>query len=223
MAQVFPPYSNTLARASLLAAVVVLAVTGWLLYQLRVSSWLTGEGLIRRQPVPFSHKHHVSGLGIDCRYCHVSVETSAFAGIPPTRTCMTCHSQIWTHASVLEPVREADRTGRPIAWTRVNALPDYVFFNHSVHIHAGVACADCHGDVGAMPLTRGQFPAKMKDCLSCHRHADRYPGGRADLARYISVLTAGRRYHGGWTKPEIREQARRLLTRRVTDCYECHR
>lgn len=222
MAQIFPPWSNTAARASLVALVAVVCAAGWLVYELRVSSYATGVGLVRDQPVPFSHKHHVSGLGIDCRYCHVSVETGAFAGIPPTRTCMTCHSQVWTNAKVLEPVREADRSGAPLPWTRVNALPDYVFFNHSVHIHAGVSCADCHGDVAQMPLTAGQYPAKMRDCLACHRQPERFPGGRRDIARYVSVLLAGSEAHGA-SAEQVERHAKGLLVRRITDCYACHR
>lgn len=214
MAQIFPPYANTLARASLAGAVVALAVGGWVVYKLRISGYMTGVDRIPEQPVPFSHKHHVSGLGIDCRYCHVSVETAAFAGVPATRTCMTCHSQIWTNAPVLAPVRDANVTGAPIPWTRVNALPDYVFFNHSVHIHAGVACIDCHGEVMQMPLTRGQYPFRMKDCLLCHRDPERYPGAMADVRRYLAALPPG---------PHAYEEARALHIRRITDCYACHR
>ena len=106
----------------------------------------------RPQPVPFSHQHHVAGLGIDCRYCHTSVETSSFAGIPPTKTCMNCHAQIWTNAALLEPVRESYKSGKSLVWTRVNDLPDFVYFNHSIHINKGVGCNTCHGPVDRMPL-----------------------------------------------------------------------
>jgi hypothetical protein len=121
------------------------------------------------QPVPFSHQHHVTGLGIDCRYCHTSVETSSFAGIPPTKTCMNCHSQIWTNAQLLEPVRASYRSGESLQWTRVNQLPDFVYFNHSIHINKGVGCNTCHGPVDQMPLMYQQESLQMVWCLECHR------------------------------------------------------
>jgi len=119
--------------------------------------------------VPFSHQHHVAGLGIDCRYCHTSVETSSFAGIPPTKTCMNCHSQIWTNAELLEPVRASYRSGQSLQWTRVNQLPDFVFFNHSIHVTKGVGCNTCHGPVDQMPLMYQQESLQMEWCLGCHR------------------------------------------------------
>ena len=121
------------------------------------------------QPVPFSHQHHVTGLGIDCRYCHTSVETSSFAGIPPTKTCMNCHSQIWTNAQLLEPVRASYKSGESLQWTRVNQLPDFVYFNHSIHVNKGVGCNTCHGPVDQMPLMYQQESLQMEWCLGCHR------------------------------------------------------
>ena len=121
------------------------------------------------QPVPFSHEHHVAGLGIDCRYCHTGVEKSAFAGIPPTETCMTCHSQVWRDAPALAPVRESWATGKPLRWKRVHDLPDYVYFNHSIHVQKGVACVSCHGRVDKMPLMAKQHSLYMRWCLDCHR------------------------------------------------------
>jgi hypothetical protein len=121
------------------------------------------------QPVPFSHKHHVSGLGLDCRYCHTTVEISQNAGIPPTHTCMTCHSQIWTNAEILAPVRQSLAEGKPLRWTSVYTLPDYVYFDHSIHIAKGVGCTECHGPIGDMPLTRKAETLYMSWCLSCHR------------------------------------------------------
>ena len=117
------------------------------------------------QPVPFSHKHHVLGLGLDCRMCHSTVETSADAGLPPLHTCMTCHSQIWTNAAMLAPVRRPE----PIRWRRVNVLPDYVYFNHSIHIAKGIECARCHGDVARMPMLAKRASLTMNFCLDCHR------------------------------------------------------
>src|SRR5947208_14538025 len=152
MPQFFPPSANQYARTSLIVLIVVLGVVGLAGYKLQSSPWVTREGLRPEQPVPFSHQHHVSGLGIDCRFCHTSVETSGFAGIPPTKPCMTCHSQIWTESPMLEPVRASMRTNTPIRWNRVHDLPDYAYFNHAVHVRKGVGCSSCHGAVDRMPL-----------------------------------------------------------------------
>jgi hypothetical protein len=129
---------------------------------------------VRPQPAPFSHQHHVAGLGIDCRYCHTSVETSSFAGIPPTQTCMNCHSQIWLGAPLLEAVRESFRSGKSLVWTRVNALPDFVYFDHSIHINKGVGCNTCHGPVDRMPLMYNYASLQMEWCLDCHRDPGKY-------------------------------------------------
>ena len=152
MAQIFHPSTNTLSRLSIFGAVFVLAALLWLFAAIERSPYLTQADVVRQQPVPFSHKHHVSGLGIDCRYCHTSVEESAFAGIPSTKTCMTCHSQIWAESPMLEPVRDSFRTDRSIPWTSVNDLPDFVYFDHSIHVHKGIGCVTCHGRVDQMPL-----------------------------------------------------------------------
>jgi hypothetical protein len=125
--------------------------------------------VVLKQPVPFSHDHHVAGLGIDCRYCHTSVEKSSFAGIPPTETCMNCHRQIWTNADMLEPVRASYRDNVPIEWTRVHDLPDFVYFNHSVHVAKGIGCVTCHGQVDRMPLMFQQASLQMEWCLECHK------------------------------------------------------
>lgn len=132
------------------------------------SQYSTQVGWTDDQPVPFSHRHHAGELGLDCRYCHSSVETSAMAGLPPTQTCMTCHSQIWTGAEALAKVRESFVTGQPIRWRRVAQLPDYVYFNHAVHVTNGVACVECHGRVDQMPLTWRAKPFQMQFCVSCH-------------------------------------------------------
>ena len=169
MAQLFKPSSNTYAKLSIFGA--LFAVGGLLvgLNEFNRSSYMTSESVAREQPVPFSHKHHVGELGIDCRYCHTTVESSAFAGIPATQICMNCHSQIWKDAPMLEPVRASYRTGKSLEWTRVNDLPDFVYFDHSIHIAKGVGCASCHGDVTAMNLTWQAAPMTMEWCLSCHR------------------------------------------------------
>ena len=169
MPQLFSRAANTVVRACIVCAVAGVALLGWTGYTAWWSPYMTRVNEPLQQPVPFSHQHHVSGLGIDCRYCHTGVETSAFAGLPPTETCMTCHSQIWRDAPILEPVRASFREGTPLAWTRVNDLPDFVFFNHSIHVHKGIGCVECHGPVDRMPITwRGQS-LYMKWCLDCHR------------------------------------------------------
>jgi len=169
MSQIFHRSTNTLSRATIFGAVFVVAILGWVLYAVQGSPFVTYAGVRKTQPVPFSHQHHVTGLGIDCRYCHTSVETSSFAGIPPTKTCMNCHSQIWTNANLLEPVRASYKSGESLQWTRVNQLPDFVYFNHSIHINKGVGCNTCHGPVDQMPLMYQQESLQMEWCLSCHR------------------------------------------------------
>src|SRR5256714_4880160 len=168
--QIFPRSSNAIARASLVIVAVVAAGLGWALWELERTPYVTNAGVRRPQPVPFSHQHHVTGLGIDCRYCHTSVEESSFAGIPPTKTCMNCHSQIWTNAALLEPVRESFRTGKSLVWNRVNDLPDFVYFDHSIHINKGVGCNSCHGPVDRMPLMYNHASLQMEWCISCHRN-----------------------------------------------------
>ncbi len=138
------------------------------------SSWNTGQWVERQQPVQFSHKHHVGDDGIDCRYCHTSVEYSSSAGMPPTKTCMNCHTQIWADSPYLEPVRESWRTGKPIEWTRVHDLPDYAYFNHSIHVNKGVGCSSCHGNVANMPIMYQASSLQMEWCLQCHRNPERF-------------------------------------------------
>jgi hypothetical protein len=169
MSQIFHRSTNTLSRATIFGAVFIVVILGWVLYVVQGSPFITYAGVRKPQPVPFSHQHHVTGLGIDCRYCHTSVETSSFAGIPPTKTCMNCHSQIWTNAQLLEPVRASYRSGESLQWTRVNQLPDFVFFNHSIHVTKGVGCNTCHGPVDLMPLMYQQESLQMEWCLGCHR------------------------------------------------------
>jgi hypothetical protein len=142
------------------------------------SPYATSAGVILEQPVPFSHKHHVAEAGIDCRYCHSSVETSPFAGIPPTETCMNCHSQLWTQSPMLEPVRASYRDGTPLVWNRVHDLPDFAYFDHSIHVRKGVACTTCHGQVDQMPLMDREATLHMEWCLECHREPGRFVGPR---------------------------------------------
>jgi hypothetical protein len=169
MAQIFDRSSNALARMSLVLTGLIVIALGVTLDSLQRSPWVTRQGQRPDQPVPFSHKHHVQGLGLQCQYCHVTVEKSSYAGIPPTKTCMNCHAQIWTNAALLEPVRHSWATGESLVWTKVHDLPDYVYFNHSIHVNKGLGCASCHGRVDLMPLMYQQNTLQMEWCLNCHR------------------------------------------------------
>ena len=170
MAQVFDRSSNALARFSLVLTGVIVIALGVTLNELQRSPWVTRQGQRPDQPVPFSHKHHVEGLGLQCQYCHTQVEKAAYAGIPPTKTCINCHAQIWTNADLLEPVRQSWATGASIQWIRVHDLPDYVYFNHEIHVNKGIGCASCHGRVDEMPLMYQQNTLQMEWCLNCHRN-----------------------------------------------------
>ena len=181
MAQIFHRSANTLSRVTIFGAIFIAGFVLWVIGGIVRSPYVTNQGVTREQPVPFSHQHHVAGLGIDCRYCHTSVETSAFAGIPPTSTCMNCHSQIWTNAEMLEPIRESFRTGTPIVWSRVHRLPDYVHFNHSIHVAKGIGCASCHGAIDRMNLVYQAAPLTMEWCLNCHRNPEKYIRPREEV------------------------------------------
>ncbi len=170
MPQVFHPSMNTVSRVTIFGAVFFVAAavaTGFFVVR---SSYVTGVGVVLEQPVPFSHKHHVGDVGLDCRYCHTSVEESSFAGVPPTKTCMNCHSQLFADSPMLAPVRESYRTGKPLRWTRVHDVPDFTYFNHSIHIHKGIGCTTCHGQVNEMPLMWREKSLLMEWCLDCHRN-----------------------------------------------------
>ena len=182
---------------------------------LQRTPYVTGTGLVIQQPVPFSHEHHVSGLGLDCRYCHGTVETGAFAGMPSTSTCMKCHGQIWTEADILEPVRQSFQTGRPIRWTRVHDLADYVYFDHSIHVNKGVACATCHGPVDQMPLVRKAQPLTMQWCLDCHRNPEPFVGPRA---RVFDMPSS----HDPASTPEPAPHPE-VDAGGLTNCSTCHR
>ncbi len=184
------------------------------------SDYETAAGWVRDQPVPFSHKHHVADEGIDCRFCHAGAERGARAGLPPTHTCMTCHSQLWTGAAVLAPVRQSLATGRPIGWRRVAELPDYVHFDHSIHVARGVACLECHGAIDRMPLTWRAKPFEMRFCLECHRDPAPHLGPPEQVTRTTSLgwsAQARRRYGEGVMR------AHRIDPARLQDCGICHR
>lgn len=181
------------------------------------SNYATTENVALEQPVPFSHKHHVDGLGIDCGYCHTSVDRSQFAGVPPTHTCMSCHSQLWTNAEMLEPVRQSFKSGEPLAWQRVHDLADYVYFNHSVHVENGVGCESCHGRVDKMPLMEQRKSLTMSFCLDCHRDP-------APNLRPPSEITTM-----GWKRSPNTPPGHALMKQYgidpqgLTDCTTCHR
>jgi len=207
------------ARASLVVVVGLLGFVGWAWNGIIRSDYTTRQDAPREQPVPFSHAHHVGGLGIDCRYCHTSVETSSFANIPPTKTCMNCHSQIWSTSPTLEPVRASYRTGESIQWTRVHDLPDFVYFNHSIHVAKGVGCETCHGRVDRMPLMAQQASLRMQWCLDCHRNPEKFVRPRA------AVTTMG--YEPAGDQEVIGRQLVKdykiLDAHTLTSCSTCHR
>ncbi len=181
MPQTFHRSTNTISRLSIFGAVFVLAGTVWLLLTVNRSSYVSGVKIAREQPIPFSHKHHVTGIGLDCRYCHTSVEESAFAGIPPTETCMTCHSQVWPNAPLLAPARVSFQENMPIEWNRVHDLPDFTYFNHSIHLHKGIGCQTCHGEVDQMPLVWKENTLNMEWCLDCHRAPEEHLRPREEV------------------------------------------
>lgn len=217
MAQIFHASSNSVAKISIASALLVLGGIVWAAYSLNAGSFTTRVRVARDQPIPFSHKHHVGDDGIDCRYCHTSVETSAFAGLPPTETCMSCHSQLWTNAEMLEPVRSSYRTDKSIEWTRVHDLPDFVYFNHSIHVNKGIGCSTCHGRVDQMPLMYQVNTLYMQWCVDCHRHPERQVRPR-DQVFNIAYETPA---------PNQDEIGPKLVSlykiQSLTDCVTCHR
>jgi len=204
----------------------------WVFEQIQRSPYTTYAGVARPQPVPFSHQHHVGGLGIDCRYCHTSVEVSSFAGIPPTKTCINCHSQIWSNAPLLEPVRESFRSGQSLVWTRVNDLPDFVYFNHSIHIAKGVGCNTCHGPVDRMPLMYNQASLQMEWCLDCHRAPEKYLRPREQVfnmryeqpSAFKPVSLDGKTYNEQISLGKALVSKYKLRSvQDITSCSTCHR
>jgi len=217
MAQIFHRSANSIAKVSIVVALFGLSGIVWAAYRLNAGSFTTGVRISRDQPVPFSHKHHVGDDGIDCRYCHTSVETSAFAGLPPTETCMSCHSQLWTNADMLEPVRVSFRTGKSLEWVRVHDLPDFVYFNHSIHVNKGIGCSTCHGRVDQMPLMYKVNTLYMQWCVDCHRHPERNVRPREEVFNMAYETPA----------PNQDEIGPKLVSlykiQSLTDCVTCHR
>ena len=181
MSQIFRRSANTLSKVSIVGILLLAGGLIGLIMVLGRSSYVTRANEFIEQPLQFSHLHHVGDDGIDCRYCHTSVETSSFAGIPPTKTCMNCHSQIWTNAPILEPVRASFRNDTPLRWVRVHDLPDFVYFNHQIHVRQGVGCATCHGRIDQMPLTYQAETLLMEWCLGCHRAPEKFLRPREEV------------------------------------------
>lgn len=219
MAQLFHRGANNIAKASMALVIVLGGVVYFAYSQIARSSYLTNRYLERPQPVQFSHKHHVGDDGIDCRYCHTSVETAASAGIPPTQTCMNCHNQLWSETPYLEPVRASFRDNEPILWERVHDLPGYVYFNHSIHVAKGVGCSTCHGQVDNMPAVYQENTLQMEWCLSCHRQPEAFIRPKSEIYNMSwkdSALSAEERQN---LKTEYKIRSRELLT----SCSTCHR
>jgi hypothetical protein len=219
MSQIFHPSMNTLSRLSIFGALFFALGLLILAYLIQGSPYQTQVGVVREQPVAFSHEHHVRGLGIDCRYCHTSVETSSFAGIPPTHTCMSCHSQIWSTSPMLEPVRASLANNQPLRWKRVHDLPNFVYFDHSIHIQKGVGCVSCHGRVDLMPMMWKDQPMTMSWCLECHRNPEKHLRPKEEV------------FNMTWEPPDGDQLAigRKLVEQnhipvdRLTNCSTCHR
>lgn len=217
MAQHFHKSANDFARISIIALGLLVAGVFYFGTKFNRSGYFTYVNVAREQPVPFSHNHHVAQLGIDCRYCHVSVETSNSAGIPPTKTCMNCHSQLWTNAAMLEPVRASFRDGTSLEWGRVHDLPDFVYFNHSVHVNKGVACESCHGRVDNMPLMYKANTLHMDWCLACHRAPEKF------VRPKDQVVTMGWTPPGGDQLTLGRALVSKYHIQTRQDCSSCHR
>ena len=219
MSQIFHYTANSFAKMSLILVALLLGFVGWALDTSSRSNFTTRAFQNREQPVPFSHAHHVGGEGIDCRYCHTGVETSWYANIPPTKTCMNCHSQIWSTSPTLEPVRASFRDNKSISWTRVYDLPDFVYFNHSIHVAKGVGCETCHGRVDQMGLTWQQPSLQMEWCLNCHRHPEQYVRPRQFITKMGYQPDGDQEEIGRKLVAEYKIQDVRTLT----SCNTCHR
>ena len=218
MAQVFPRSANWASKASILAALLIVASILGVVLNVNRIDYVSMVDVAIDQPVHFSHKHHVTGMGIDCRYCHTTVEVSAFAGVPPTETCMTCHSQIWTEAPILEPVRASFRDNKPIEWNRVHDLPDFVYFNHSIHVSQGIGCQSCHGQVDQMPLMKKAHTLNMEWCLDCHRDPAQFIRPRDQVFNMNYEYPANQETLGKSLVADYDVQ-----TSQLTNCSICHR
>jgi len=219
VAQIFHHSFNTLSKLSILFAVLAGGGGVAMIMAFERSPMRTNEGVVYEQPVPFSHDHHTAALGIDCRYCHYTVEKTAFANIPPTEVCMNCHKEIWKDSPMLEPVRASFRDNEPIRWNRVHDLPDFVYFDHSIHVAKGVGCASCHGAVNKMPLIARGASLQMRWCLDCHRDPARQVRPPEEVVNMDWVRPAGDPEYGARLVAEAGIEG----PRRLTSCSTCHR
>jgi len=217
--QLFAPGADAILRLYILAGVTGVLAIGLVLFGLSHSDYFGSVGIAPAQPVPFSHKHHSGELGLDCRYCHQQVEAQATAGLPPTHTCMTCHSEIWTGSPMLAPVRESLANNEPLHWTRVNRLPDYAYFNHSIHITKGIGCSSCHGAMDTMQLTYAAQSFKMEFCLSCHRAPENFVRPQQEVWNMEWKAPADQATVG----PALVKEYHIAGPDRLTDCSICHR
>jgi len=213
--QVFHRSTNTFSRLSIFGSLFIIAAATWALNEINRSAYVTQAQVARAQPVPFSHKHHAGELGIDCRYCHTYVERSKYAGVPATQTCMNCHSQIWVDSPTLEPVRASFRSDESIKWTKVYDLPDYVYFNHSIHLAKGIGCVSCHGRVDRMNLTYQEPTLHMEWCLECHRNPEAHVRPKSELLN-MDYVAADQAALGA-------QLVREYHIAKRTDCSTCHR
>ena len=222
MNQIFHPSANVIAKASIGVLIVLVGVLSVFLYFFVRSSWMTGVNISEPQPVPFSHLHHVRQVGLDCRYCHTSVEEAASANIPPTETCMTCHSQIWTDAPMLEPVRVSWRDNVSLEWERLHDLADFVYFNHSIHVNKGIGCETCHGRVDNMALPMKVNTLQMEWCLECHRNPAKYirPTDEVFTMGYAETVPAG---HDPLVEGHELVAQYGIEVGRLDNCSTCHR
>jgi hypothetical protein len=216
VSQIFHRSTNTISRLSIFGAIFVVAGALWGFAVLNRSGYATQQGVARQQPIQFSHKHHAGELGIDCRYCHAQVESASYAGIPPTATCMNCHSQIWMDSPALAPVRASWTSNEPLAWIKVHDLPDFVYFDHGIHVRKGVACEVCHGRIDRMNQVWQESSLQMEWCLDCHRNPAHYVRPREHVFDF------------GWTPPADQAELGRQLVEAYdiqtrTDCTTCHR
>jgi hypothetical protein len=218
MAQIFHPSTNVLSKLSIAAVAILVPVLGVAAYFTNIS-YSTQLRVPLVQPVEFSHKHHVGDDGIDCRYCHTTVDKGPFAGMPSTHTCMTCHSQIWVDSPELEPVRESFRTGQPIVWRRVHDLPDFAYFDHSIHVKKGVSCVSCHGRVDEMPLIFKEKTLTMDWCVDCHRNPEKALRPREFVYDLAWKPTESQEELG----KKLKEQYHILSSFQLTNCSTCHR
>lgn len=220
MSQLFSQSADTIFRVSLVGSLLLAGTLLSVVLVVARSPYMTNQGVAVEQVVPFSHQHHVGDVGLDCRYCHQTVETSPRAGVPSTQVCMNCHRDLWNQAAMLGPVRDSFRTGRPLAWNRVHDLPDYVYFNHSIHIHKGIGCYSCHGDVSEMPLTRREQPLTMQWCLDCHRAPQRHVRPR-EFVFVTKPMAELNETSGAGSDRELLADS--LNVKSKTNCTTCHR